>query len=165
MAAERDTDPLYMAIAGQLNDLAAANLRYMALASRGRNVGMRELLALGFLRDEGSITPSELADGLGITTASGTALLDRLERAGYAHRERHPTDRRSIVVKLDPAGRREVGSLFALLESEVRRALTGMSRAEHEAIEAFLKAITQSFASRVIDTGQERDSSTSLSRR
>lgn len=43
-------------------------------------------------------TPSSLAKFLGITTASTTKLIDRLERGHHAVRRPHPTDRRALCV-------------------------------------------------------------------
>ncbi len=40
---------------------------------------------------------------MGLTSGSATALLDRLEKAGYVHRIPNPDDRRSVLVKLDEA--------------------------------------------------------------
>jgi DNA-binding MarR family transcriptional regulator len=148
MDKQRDETPIQRSVAGLLHNLVLANLRFTMVASRQRGVGMRELLALGYLRDEGDITPGDLRDSLGITTASVTALLDRLERVGYVHRERHPHDRRSVLVKLDAAGRKEVGSLFDLLTSDVADALAGMALTEQQAVGRFLVAITACFERR-----------------
>ena len=41
--------------------------------------------------------PTELARALHITTASATAMVDRLVRAGHVVREPHPEDRRRMV--------------------------------------------------------------------
>lgn len=61
-----------------------------------------ELRVLQFLLQEGDIghpvRPSEIARHLGVSSASMTALLDRLERAGSLQRVSHPTDRRSILI-------------------------------------------------------------------
>jgi DNA-binding MarR family transcriptional regulator len=40
--------------------------------------------------------PAELSARLGISTGSGTELVDRLERSGHLHRRRHPSDRRRV---------------------------------------------------------------------
>ena len=61
-------------------------------------------LVLGLLRDHGPMTPSELGEGLIVTRATVTGLLDSLERRGYVRREPHATDRRSLVVELTPEG-------------------------------------------------------------
>lgn len=44
-------------------------------------------------------TPRIIADRLNLTTGSVTTMLDRLERAGYVTRERHPQDRRKVIVR------------------------------------------------------------------
>jgi DNA-binding MarR family transcriptional regulator len=99
-----------------LRDVTRAYHRYTAVPARRRGVGVTELLALGSLRDESVLTPGELAERLGITTPSVTALVDRLEAAGFAHRLPHPRDRRSLLVELAAAGQQEVEEIaFVLL--------------------------------------------------
>jgi DNA-binding MarR family transcriptional regulator len=102
----------------------------------------------GYLRDRGVLRPGQLGERLGLTSASITALIGRLERVGYAHRLRHPTDRRSILVELTPAGRTEVGTLFELLASNVEQALDGMTSGEQQAVARFLNKINASFERR-----------------
>lgn len=43
----------------------------------------------------------ELARATGLTTASITGVIDRLERAGFVHRERDASDRRRVVMHLN----------------------------------------------------------------
>jgi DNA-binding MarR family transcriptional regulator len=50
------------------------------------------------IRDAPRATPRLLADRLGLTTGSVTAMLDRLEKAGYVTRSPHPDDRRKVIV-------------------------------------------------------------------
>jgi DNA-binding MarR family transcriptional regulator len=45
-----------------------------------------------------SVGPKELAQYLGITSASITVLLDRLEKNGHIHREPSPFDRRALII-------------------------------------------------------------------
>ena len=45
------------------------------------------------------MTAGRLAELTGLTTGAITGLVDRLERRGYARREPHPTDRRSVIVQ------------------------------------------------------------------
>ncbi|MHA7984646.1 MarR family winged helix-turn-helix transcriptional regulator [Rathayibacter sp. CAU 1779] len=64
---------------------------------------MRAMRYLVVLKGRGELaTPSGLATHLGISTASVTKLLDRLEAAGHIQRQRHPTDRRGVVIMLAP---------------------------------------------------------------
>jgi DNA-binding MarR family transcriptional regulator len=56
--------------------------------------------ALEALDEHGSLTPGELGTLLSLTSGSVTALIDRLEKLGWASRNRHPDDRRKIIVTL-----------------------------------------------------------------
>ncbi|MET1065644.1 MAG: MarR family transcriptional regulator [Arthrobacter sp.] len=84
-------------------------------------MGETDLLALRFLlrtqADGERAGPKDLSRVLGITTASTTSLIDRLVSSGHVRRERHPTDRRSLVI---------VPTVET--DSEVRTTLGGMHR-------------------------------------
>lgn len=47
----------------------------------------------------GSMTAGRLAELTGLTTGAITGVIDRLERSGYARRERDPNDRRRVIVQ------------------------------------------------------------------
>jgi len=53
-----------------------------------------------------TVTAGLLAEQTGLTTGAITGVLDRLEKAGFIRREKHPSDRRQVVVRLldDRAG-------------------------------------------------------------
>ena len=65
-------------------------------------MGENDLLALRYLvraqKQGKDVAPKELAQYLGISSASITALLDRLERSGHLRREPSPFDRRGLIV-------------------------------------------------------------------
>lgn len=63
----------------------------------GMNV--TDFLALGAIVDHEQMTAGELAIELGLTTGSVTTLVDRLERAGLAMRERGQEDRRKVFIR------------------------------------------------------------------
>lgn len=56
--------------------------------------------ALETLDEHGSLTPGELGRHLSLTSGSVTALINRLERLGWASRNQHPDDRRKVAVTL-----------------------------------------------------------------
>jgi len=83
---------------------------------------------------EGGMSPSELADKLGVTRATVTGLLDGLERDELISRQMHPEDRRAFRIELTLKGRdflaavlpdhyRRVAGLMAHLDSDERRQL------------------------------------------
>lgn len=65
-------------------------------------MGENDLLVLRYLlkarTEERLVSPSELTRYLGVSTASTTAIIDRLEKSGHVTRSAHPHDRRSIHV-------------------------------------------------------------------
>jgi DNA-binding MarR family transcriptional regulator len=135
-------------VANTLRDVTLSYYRFIAIASQQAKLRTTELMALGYLRDRGPLRAGQLGERLGLTTGSITALIDRLERVGYAHRLRHPTDRRIVLVELTAAGRTEVGTLFQLLASNVETALDDMTAGEQEAVARFLNEIHSSFERR-----------------
>ena len=64
-------------------------------------INASDLNCLNILSFSGSLTAGELAKATGLTTASITGVIDRLEDAGFVHRERDAADRRRVVVHLD----------------------------------------------------------------
>ncbi len=59
-----------------------------------------EVLDLIFLRRQASA--GELAEATGLSSGSVTALIDRLERAGYVERTDDASDRRRVIVRTRP---------------------------------------------------------------
>src|SRR5215218_2201127 len=81
-------------------------------------VGMNptDLESLDILARNGPMTAGRLAEMTGLTTGAITGLIDRLERRGYARREPHPTDRRSVIVKpLIENAERDLASSYAAM--------------------------------------------------
>ncbi|MEM9807397.1 MAG: MarR family transcriptional regulator [Cyanobacteria bacterium P01_D01_bin.56] len=70
-----------------------------------------DLRALNLLED-GPLTPRVIGESIGLTSGSVTALIDRLERAGYVERRRSATDRRSIEIGITQHRYAEIASLY-----------------------------------------------------
>ena len=106
-------------------------------------MGENELLVLRFLtRASGTgrdITPVDLARHLGVSTASMTALLDRLERSGHLERRRHPSDRRKVLVSTPPHADEEMRGTLASMHARMMQATRGMTESETVAVTAFLQ--------------------------
>src|SRR5262245_59996472 len=60
----------------------------------------------------GPMAAGDLAERTGLTTGAVTAVIDRLEAAGYVRREADPSDRRRVIVRVIPSRLRGVGRLF-----------------------------------------------------
>src|SRR5947209_4358344 len=59
-------------------------------------LNLRDMQAIHLIQLRGAMSPGELGRALGLASASTTALIDRLEQAGYARRERDTLDRRKV---------------------------------------------------------------------
>jgi DNA-binding MarR family transcriptional regulator len=75
------------------------------LASEGITHGRFMLLAVLDRSPDQPLAASELAEQAGVTKQTITSLLDGLEKDGYAARQPHGQDRRSVLVHLLPKGR------------------------------------------------------------
>jgi DNA-binding MarR family transcriptional regulator len=66
-------------------------------------VGMSasESQSMHLLQLYGPMTPGRLAEVTGLSTGTITGVVDRLERLGFARRERSTQDRRKVLVVLD----------------------------------------------------------------
>jgi DNA-binding MarR family transcriptional regulator len=61
-----------------------------------------DLECLDLLRLSGATTAGRLAAHTRLTTGAITAVIDRLERAGFVRRRAHPDDRRCVLVEILP---------------------------------------------------------------
>jgi DNA-binding MarR family transcriptional regulator len=91
-------------------------------------INATDLNCLNLVALTGSMTAGELARATGLTTASITGVLDRLEAGGFVRRERDPHDRRRVIVYLGGGpGLREIGPTFAPLVKAWRATAAGYS--------------------------------------
>jgi DNA-binding HxlR family transcriptional regulator len=91
-------------------------------------VNATDLNCLNIVALTGSMSAGDLARATGLTTASITGVLDRLEEGGFVRRERDPHDRRRVIVNLNAGpGLREVAPVFAPLVKAWRTAAAGYS--------------------------------------
>lgn len=97
--------------------------RRLALAA---GISVAELRVLGRLAEGDDVTPTTIAELLGLTTGSVTALVDRLERAGLVARRSNPADRRSRHLGLTAAGQRMVLATGQEFYERIRIALENM---------------------------------------
>lgn len=86
---------------------------HQAIADRF-GLGASDLKCLDLARAEPDLTAGRIADATGLSAAAVTALLDRLERAGFIERVRGQADRRKVHVR--STGRHEAAMAAAFGE-------------------------------------------------
>jgi DNA-binding MarR family transcriptional regulator len=105
----------------------AANEAFDEVAAQKLGVNRTDLRCLNIVENQGPMTAGRLAELSGLTTAAVTAVLDRLERAGYARRVRDQKDRRQVIVELTPLLGERAGSIWGPLGQEAGAVFARMS--------------------------------------
>jgi DNA-binding MarR family transcriptional regulator len=98
----------------------------------------RQYMTLAVLEADAPVSQAELATMLRLLPAQVVPVLDELERAGLAKRERSTSDRRRFAVRVTPKGRRRLAradALAASIEDELLGHLDKDARARlHDAL-------------------------------
>jgi DNA-binding MarR family transcriptional regulator len=98
-----------------------------------------DLAGVDFLySQEGTCTAGELSRATGLTSGSTTALIDRLEKAGYAVREDDPTDRRRQIVRLSDKAHARCEAVYEPIRKEMFKLWSNYNASELELIVRFL---------------------------
>jgi DNA-binding MarR family transcriptional regulator len=95
---------------------------------------------LDIVERHGRMTAGALAAESGLTTGAVTALVDRLETAGYLQRVRDTADRRKVFIELTPLMTTITEKLFYNMEEMFQGMMERLTPGEVEAITYFLKA-------------------------
>ena len=101
-----------------------------------------EVGVLGALLLAGSgqqLSPTQLFQGLMLSSAGITSRLDRLERRDYVKRTRHPSDRRGVLVSLTDAGRKVLEQAVAADATGEQELLSALTKEDRRALAAQLK--------------------------
>ncbi|HEY1642606.1 MAG TPA: MarR family transcriptional regulator [Streptosporangiaceae bacterium] len=126
------------------------NLVGQAAAER-IGINATDLNCLNILSFSGELTAGELARATGLTTASITGVIDRLEEAGFVRRERDTRDRRRVVVHLmlDKA-LKEVATVFLPMMRDWQELSAGYTDDELRLIVRYYGQMEQVFRDHVI---------------
>jgi DNA-binding MarR family transcriptional regulator len=121
-----DAGPVTPELPGPGDPTVLALRRLMLAGEQFRNavaehfgIGLSETIAMSYLSMGGPTSPRKLADQVGLTPSTMTALLDRLEHAGLAIRHPHPTDRRKSLITITERGHDALAQVRAWLASAI----------------------------------------------
>ncbi|MCO4852068.1 MarR family transcriptional regulator [Bacillus vallismortis] len=97
-----------------------------------------DLKSADILNEAGPMTAGELGKKTGLSTGSVTALVDRLEKAGYVAREKDPDDRRRVMIVPLTASKKHVEDLFRSLSESTMDLCRDYTEEELELIFSFV---------------------------
>jgi DNA-binding MarR family transcriptional regulator len=78
-----------------------------------------DLECLDLLLLAGPTTAGKLGEHTGLTSGATTAVIDRLERAGFVHRRRDRDDRRRVLVEIVSSSLERITPFYATLQHRV----------------------------------------------
>jgi DNA-binding MarR family transcriptional regulator len=99
------------------------------------------LSALRFAGPSNQLSPTQLFKGLMISSAGITSRLDRLEKRGLVRRERHPNDRRGVLVELTDDGRRVLDEAVRANTAAERELIATLKPGEAAELATLLKKV------------------------
>jgi DNA-binding MarR family transcriptional regulator len=99
-----------------------------------------EALMLLFLSRAGSLPLGKMGVRLQVHPTSVTSLIDGLDKLGYAIREAHPTDRRTVLATITDRGRRAAAGATEALNA-VRFGTAPLARSELEQVTNVLRRL------------------------
>jgi len=104
-----------------------------------------DIRCLDFLNEVHFTTAGDLAKITGLTTGAITAVIDRLENAGFVKRETDRNDRRKIIVKLIVRNPNNLKLAYNLFTNQIPNILSKYSTEELQLILDWNKKITIAF--------------------
>ena len=90
----------------------------------------------------GPMTAGDLADATRLTTGAVTAVVDRLERIGYARRIRDTVDRRRVRVEQPPEGAKTGRRQYGPFMQRSLAAMQNYSAEQLAAVRDFMREVT-----------------------
>lgn len=121
-----------------LQELIAASEEVPHLLARSAGVTVTEVYFLRHLL-RGNLGPVELARLVGVTSAAGTGVVDRLESRGHVQRQPHPRDRRRTEVVVTDSARREMVELLAPMFERLLTLDMSFTEDERAVVSRYLK--------------------------
>jgi DNA-binding MarR family transcriptional regulator len=123
-------------------ELDAVGQRFAVVHGLGRT-DVRALVAIMDAARRGqALTAGALGSAVGLSSASVTALVDRLERAGHVRRVRDPQDRRRVALEVSDAAMAAGAEHFGGLQRDLVGAMGGYSDEELAVVRRFLEGMT-----------------------
>jgi DNA-binding MarR family transcriptional regulator len=127
-----------------LHRLLTSSQYFKAQRALELQLGPSDIAVMGHLFFEGAQAPGQLSAWMGVTSGTMTALLNRVEKAGFLRRQPNPEDRRGQVITLTPAGRHAMEWFYEQFEEIISEALADLSQPEIQQFHTALNTLAGS---------------------
>jgi DNA-binding MarR family transcriptional regulator len=123
-------------------ELDAVGQRFATIHGLGRT-DVRALVAIMDAARRGeALTAGTLGQAVELSSASVTALVDRLERSGHVRRVRDAADRRRVGLEMTESAMAAGGEFFGALNRDLLAAMADYSGDELAVVRRFLEQVT-----------------------
>ncbi len=118
-----------------------------------QGISMTQLHVMHLLDGHGEMAMSHLAKMLDVSVSSATGIVDRVEERGFVERDRVPTDRRVVLVRITDGGRRMLDDVEVLREEILERILNRLDETQLMGVAAALDDLRTAIAATLTDRG------------
>jgi len=118
-----------------------------------QGISMTQLHVMHLLAGHGEMAMSHLAEMLDVSVSSATGIIDRVEERGYVERDRVPTDRRVVLVRITAGGRQMLDDVEGLREEIFERILDRLDETQLQGVAAAMADLRTAVASTLTDRG------------
>src|SRR5215204_1177019 len=117
----RPRDRLLVALDEAIRKVGAQAVLISDLVATRVGINSTDLECLDLLQMAGPTTAGGMSERSGLTTGATTAMIDRLERAGFVRRRRDPGDRRVVVVEVLNHCGSHIAPLYQPIQEELAK--------------------------------------------
>jgi DNA-binding MarR family transcriptional regulator len=102
-----------------LRKLSTRMVLFQQKSAHSLGVVLTDFKTADILNETGPLTAGELGKITGLSTGSVTALIDRLEQAGFVRREKDPNDRRRVMIVPVKEKHKHIKEYYASLNNDM----------------------------------------------
>lgn len=156
MAEDVDRQELALLLRRLTVELDAVGQRFAGIHGLGRT-DVRALVAVMDAARRGeALTAGALGAAVELSSASVTALVDRLERAGHLRRVRDSEDRRRVTLQMSDSAMAAGAEFFGGLQRDLIAAMEGYSDDDLAVVHRFLTGMTEVIEAHARAQGEPR---------
>jgi DNA-binding MarR family transcriptional regulator len=124
--------------------LYEAMYRFDVAAAAALGIHLSDLHCVNAL-EHGPLKAGEIGERLGLTSGSVTALIGRLEKAGFVSKTKSVADGRQVIVALQPSFYGQADAIYRKLGGSLSTQFAGLSPAEIEQSIVAIQRLTAAF--------------------
>lgn len=134
----QNTNESHRQLTQQMRAIGSRSILYQQSVIKRLNISGNDFISIDLLNELGPMTAGELSKKTGLSTGTITALIDRLEKIGYARREKDPKDRRRVIIVPTYEEKDEIKTSYESLNERMLQLAANYSDDECQLINDFL---------------------------